>query len=170
MLSAQEGQLTNTKQAISEQRLPAISLLDGSPNVRKSSFSALLRQRLRIPGLGMMGDGGEPHTCQMICHYRGVSTQLSPPNHPSFPLKSPPPTKPNSTLVLQKHPLHSSGSSSFTRSAATPSAPPSYTLPREKMYPCERHSTLSALCGCGNVCLCPRVCVYTIHECEYMFI
>ncbi len=33
-------------------------LLDGSVNVRKSSFSALLQQRLRIPGLEMMGAEG----------------------------------------------------------------------------------------------------------------
>lgn len=65
MLSTQRGQLTSTGQAISEQRLPhhtserpVMRLLDGSVNVRKSSFSALLRQRLRIPGLEMMGAGG----------------------------------------------------------------------------------------------------------------
>ncbi len=72
MLSAQRGQLTSTGQAISEQRLPHTSerpvmrLLDGSVNVRKSSFSALLRQRLRIPGLEMMGlegrQGQQSHT------------------------------------------------------------------------------------------------------------
>lgn len=33
------------------------------------------------------------------------------------------------------------------------------------MYPCERHSTLSALCGCAMCASCPRVCVYTIHMC-----
>lgn len=62
MLSAQGGQLTSPGQAISEQRLPHTSevmrLLDGRVNARKSSFSALLRQRLRIPGLEMMGAGG----------------------------------------------------------------------------------------------------------------
>lgn len=51
----------STGNAIYEQRLPrtserpVMSLLDDTVNVRKSSFSALLRQRLRIPGLGMMG-------------------------------------------------------------------------------------------------------------------
>lgn len=54
----------NIEHAIYEQRLPrtserpVMSLLDGTVNVRKSSFSTLLRQRLRIPGLGMMGAGG----------------------------------------------------------------------------------------------------------------
>lgn len=59
-----------TGQAISEQRVPPTSerpvmrLLDSSVNVRKSSFSALLQQRLRIPGLGMMGSWGgvQSHT------------------------------------------------------------------------------------------------------------
>lgn len=54
-----------------------------------------LQQWLRIPGLSMMGAGeeggsAEPHTCQMICHYRGVSSQLSPSNHPSYPSSRPP--------------------------------------------------------------------------------
>lgn len=34
--------------------------------------------------------GGESHTCRMICHYRGVSSQLSPPNHPTTPASQPP--------------------------------------------------------------------------------
>lgn len=62
MLSARRGQLTSTGQAISELRLPhtyerpVMRLLYGSTEVRKSSFSTLLQQRLRIPGLEMMGD------------------------------------------------------------------------------------------------------------------
>ena len=56
--------------------------------------------------------GTEPHTCQMICHYGGVSTQLSPPNHPSYPLShpllhplysSPPQTPPAFLLQLRFH-------------------------------------------------------------------
>lgn len=73
---------------------PVMRLLCGRVNVRKSSFSTLLQQWLRIPALHRMGDGerrgAEPHTCQMICHYRGVSSQLSPPNHPSYPTCQPP--------------------------------------------------------------------------------
>lgn len=63
-MSGHGGQLMSTGNAIYEQRLPrtserpVMSLLDDTVNVRKSSFSALLQQRLRIPGLRMMGAEG----------------------------------------------------------------------------------------------------------------
>ena len=82
MLSAQRGQLTNTGQAISEQTLPHTSerpvmrLLDGSVNIRKSSFSALLRQRLRIPGLDM-GWGGAEKGGQGGCRATHLPDDLS---------------------------------------------------------------------------------------------
>lgn len=101
--------------------------------------------------------GTEPHTCQMICHYGGVSTQLSPPNHPSYPL-SHPLLHPLYSSAPPQHPLHSSRSSGFTHGAAAPSAPPSYTLSWEKMYPCERPSTLRALFGCV-MCVYAPMCV-----------
>lgn len=99
----------------------------------------------------------------MICHYRGVSTQLSPPNHPSYPLSHPPPSP---TKLNSRSPLHSSGSSGFTRSTATPSAPPSYSLPWEKTYPCERRSTLNSLFGCA-MCAYTPMCVSTQFTCVH---
>lgn len=33
------------------------------------------------------------------------------------------------------------------------------------MYPCERHNTLSALCGCAMCAYAPHVCVHTIQTC-----
>lgn len=46
--------------------------------------------------------GGELHTCRMICHYEGVSSQLSPPNHPTYPA-SPPPFAPQTPLQPSKN-------------------------------------------------------------------
>lgn len=163
----QRWQLTSTGKAISEQRLPkgqswgcwVAVWMSGSLPLALCSNSGW--GFLAWEWWGLEG-GTEPHTCQMICHYRGVSTQLSPPNHPSYPLSHPPIHPPNSTPVLQKHPLHSSGSSGFTHSSATPSAPPSYTLPREEKHPRETQHT-ERIVWMWNVCSCPCVC-------EYMFI
>lgn len=160
--------------AISEQRLPPASerpvtgLLDGSVNVRKSSFSAApAAVEDSWPGNDEVwrrgGGGAEPHTCQMICHYRGVSNQLSPPNHPSYPLSQPLSTP--HTPVLRKHPLHSSDGSGFTRSTATPSPPPSYAHPERIRTPCKRHGTQSALCGYATCAVAPLVCVDAARMC-----
>lgn len=55
VLNTQRGQRTGTGQATASKR-QVVSLQGDGVNVRKSSFSALLRQQqLRIPGLGMMG-------------------------------------------------------------------------------------------------------------------
>lgn len=139
---------------------------EASANVRKSSFSTLIQQQWRIPGMEMMGAvewrGGESHTCRMICHYRGVSSQLSPPNHPTNPA-SQPPFAPQTPLQPSKN-----------TSCIPQSAPVSALLPHlpllPTLYPCERNSTLSTLCGCaGYVFLCPA-CVCAIHVHHYMFV
>lgn len=116
--------------------------------------------------------GGESHTCRMICHYRGGSALSCHPliTQPTLRVSppSPPPSlcSPNPTPALQKHLLHSSVSSGFTPGPPAPSAPPCYTLPREKMYPCERNSTLSTLCGCAVYVFCPA-CVCSVHVHQY---
>lgn len=129
-----------------------MGLLCGGVSVRMSSFSTPAAVEDSWPEYdGSWGGGGgaEPHTCQMICHYRGVSSQLSPSNHPSYPSSHPPPllAAPNSAPALQKHLLHSLASSGFTHSAATPSAPPFlHSTPRENVPLPE---TVSTLCGCA---------------------
>lgn len=185
VLNTQRGQRTGTGQATASKR-QVMSLQGDGVNVRKSSFSALLRQQqLRIPGLGMMGvwvgkgGGGctEPHTCQMICHYRGVSTQLSPPNHPSNPSSHHPPH-------LHLHPLNSTLQSSQNTPCIPQAAPVSltalllnlpllpYTLPWEKMYPCERDTQhTERIVWMCDACSCPP-CTrqHDSHVLEYMFI
>lgn len=108
-------------------------------------------------------EGAEPHTCQMICHYRGVSSQLSPSNHPSYPssraqtLSSPPKT-PSAFL----------GGLGFHSRRCYPICPSFlYTRPREKMYPprsCSpppypyKTETVSILCV-GRACM-AFVCIH----------
>lgn len=94
-----------------------MGLLDDRVNVRKSSFSAPLWQRLRILGWEAMGSGGwaaEPYTCQMICHYGGgqysavtplithPTPQINPPSLPNLS-SSPPKTPPAFLRRLQLH-------------------------------------------------------------------
>lgn len=101
--------------------------------------------------------GAEPHTCQMICHYRGVSTQLSPPNHPSYPLShppklysGPPKTPPAFLRQLRFHSQH-----------CYPICPSFLHSTLRENVPCERHITVSALC---RICvLMPQYVSYTIH-------
>ena len=104
----------------------------------------------------------------MICHYRGVSTQLSPPNHPSYPLSHPPPPTSPSRSPPKLHSSPPKTPPAFLRRLrfhSAPSAPPflNSTL-RENVPLWERHSTLSALCGCA-MCAYAAVCVYTILMC-----
>lgn len=93
----------------------------------------------------------------MICHYRGVSTQLSPPNHPSYPLShppklysGPPKTPPAFLRQLRFHSQH-----------CYPICPSFLHSTLRENVPCERHITVSALC---RICvLMPQYVSYTIH-------
>ncbi|KAJ8411724.1 hypothetical protein AAFF_G00153620 [Aldrovandia affinis] len=66
---------------------------------RKSSFSAAIPQCR--PAWESVA---EPHTCWVICHYSGVSAQLSPPNHPSPP---PPSSSKNTPSIPDTAPITS---------------------------------------------------------------
>lgn len=95
-------------------------LLDGSVNVRKSSFSALLRQRLRISGLETMGAAGgvvQSHTparwfviiegSALSCHplITHPTPQVNPPSTPKIH-SSPPKTPPAFLRHLRFHSQH----------------------------------------------------------------
>lgn len=111
----------------------------------------------------------------MICHYRGVSTQLSPPNHPSNPSSHHPPH-------LHLHPLNSTLQSSQNTPCIPQAAPVSltalllnlpllpYTLPWEKMYPCERHTAHWAHCVDVRCVLMPPVYASTWFTCAWIHV
>lgn len=141
--------------------LKAMSLLDRT-NARKSSFSALAATEDSWPGNDgswRRGRAAEPHTCQMICHYRGVSTQLSPPNHPSYPLSHPPPSPTRLNSSSPRTPPCIPQAAPVSLAALPLHLPLLHALPWEKMYPCERRSTLKSLFGCAMRAYTPP-CVY----------
>lgn len=104
------------------------------------------------------GGGAEPHTCQMICHYRGVSSQLSPPNHPSCP-SSQPPFTPQTPLQPSKNTSCIPKAAPVSLTALLPHLPLLSTLYPERKCTPARHSTLSTLCGCVVCVYDPRVCL-----------
>lgn len=68
----------------------------------------------------------------MICHYRRVSTQLSPPNHPSYPPVNLPPA-PNPTLSSKNSPHIPQRAPVSLRTVAPSAPPPPHTLPWDNL-------------------------------------
>lgn len=113
-----------------------------------------------------MGRGGdaEPHTCQMICHYRGVSSQLSPSNHPSYP-SSQPPFTPQTPLQPSKNTFCIPQAAPVSLTALLPHLPLLSTLYPERKCTPARHKAHWAHCVDVR-CMCmPHVCVSTQFPC-----
>lgn len=169
VVSAQRGQLTVYLHGASLMWCQSGGI---SVNVRKSSFSTLIQQQWRIPGMEMMGAvewrGGESHTCRMICHYRGGSAlschplitqptlQVSPPLLPKLH-SSPPKTPPAFLSQLRFH--------------SEPCCPicPSFlhsTL-RENVPLWEKQHTEHIVWTC-NTCFLPCVCLHSSRASPYV--
>lgn len=145
-----------------------------SPNVRKSSFSTLIQQQRRIPGWEMMGAeewrGGELHTCRMICHYGGVSSQLSPPNHPTYPA-SPPPFAPQTPLQLSKNTSCIPQPAPVSPGALLPHLPLLPTLyPERKCTPVRETAHWAHCVNVQCECFWPRLCQHNLGASIYVYL